>query len=158
MFDDLLTANTRYAEGFAAGDLTAPPLRKIAVVTCMDARVEPLSILGLQLGDAHVLRNAGGRVTDDVIRSLLVSSRLLGVEQVVVMQHLACGMTAIGPDQRRVLFPDGRQDEIDLLAIDDQLQSVRADIAVLQSSPLLPPLEVAGFLYDPSSGRVERIV
>ena len=158
MFDDLLAANARYAEGFAAGGLTAPPVRKIAVVTCMDARVEPQSILGLELGDAHVLRNAGGRVTDDVIRSLLVSSRLLGVEHVAVMQHLGCGMAGIGPEQRRLLFPDGQQDEIDLLVIDDQPQSVRDDIAVLRASPLLPPLDVAGFVYDTSSGRVERIV
>lgn len=158
MFDELLAANAHYAEGFAAGDLTAPPVRKVAIVTCMDARVDPLPILGLQLGDAHVLRNAGGRVTDDVIRSLLVSSRLLGVEQVAVMQHLGCGMAGIGPQERRALFPDGQEEQIDLLAIDDQLQSVRDDIAVLQSSPLLPPLDVAGFVYDTSSGRVDRIV
>ena len=160
MFDDLLSANSHYTATFDAGDLQAPPQRKVLILTCMDARIEPLRVFGLQLGDAHVLRNAGGRVSDDVVRSLLVSSRLLGVEQVVVMQHTRCGMTTIGRRERELLFADAPEAArtLDLLEIEDHAATLAADVAALQQSPLLPPLDVAGFLYDVGSGRVQQIV
>src|SRR5437763_14148584 len=90
--DELLENNARYAAAFAKGDLPAPPRRKVAVLTCMDARIDPARMLGLEEGDANVIRNAGGVVTDDAIRSLAISQHLLGTEEVLVIQHTGCGM------------------------------------------------------------------
>ena len=161
MFDDLLSANRSYAETSAVGGLPREPARRLLVLTCMDARIDTLAILGLRPGDAHVLRNAGGRVSDDAVRSMLVSTRLLGVTNVVVMHHTGCGMADISRREVQVLFSDIADEHLeffDLLEIDDQLQALRDDVTAVRESPLLPPLEVAGFLYDVSSGRVERII
>ena len=91
-FDEFLEANNQYAESFDSGDLSAPPARQVAVVTCMDARLHPEDFLGMDLGDAHIIRNAGGRVSEDAIRSLVISQRLLGTNEVVVIHHTDCGM------------------------------------------------------------------
>jgi carbonic anhydrase len=161
MFDDLLTANDEYARRQTLAGLPREPAKQLLVLTCMDARIDTLAILGLRPGDAHVLRNAGGRVSDDAIRSMLVSTRLLGVTNVVVMHHTGCGMADISKRDVQVLLGDIADEHLeffDLLEIDDQLQALRDDVNTVRESPLLPPLDVAGFLYDVSSGRVERVV
>lgn len=161
MFDELIAANAIYASQFEAHDLPPRPAKRLLVVTCMDARIEPLAILGLTLGDAHVLRNAGARVSDDVIRSVLVSSRVLGVAQVVVMHHTGCGMATISRQAADELLADIAEEHLesfDLLAIGDQKQALRDDVAAIRTSPLLPPLDVAGLIYDVESGTVQREV
>lgn len=159
--DDLLAANARYAERFAAGDLSARPARRLVVLTCMDTRLDPNAMLGLQVGDAHVLRNAGGRVTDDVVRSLIVSVEVLGTNAVAVIQHTECGMAKATEDELRALVRERRRADpgsMRFLTIDDHAETIRADVASLRSSPFLPPdLDVRGFLYDVKTGQLEPI-
>ena len=155
-FDDLLAANEAYAAGFSSGELTAPPARELAVVTCMDSRIEPLQVLGLSLGDAKVIRNAGGRVTDDALRSLVVATHLLGVRRVLVVEHTDCGMTKLGEQEarERVGAPD-----LQLGMIADQRASLEEDVQRVRTSPHLPQgLAVLGCLYDVSTGRIEVVV
>ena len=157
MLSDLLAGNAQFADSFDGGDLPRTPARGLLVLTCMDARIDALATFGLQRGDAHVLRNAGGRATDDVIRSLVVSSRLLGVHSVVVMHHTQCGMATISSRDVRAMLSDIDQEHLepfDLLAIDDQQQALRDDVAAIRTSPLLPPLTVAGVMYDVATGRI----
>ena len=152
-FEDVLAANEAYAAGFGSGDLTAPPARGLAVVTCMDSRIDPLQVLGLGLGDAKVVRNAGGRVTDDALRSLVVATHLLGVRRVLVVEHTDCGMTKL-PEQQareRVGSPD-----LPLGMIGDQQAALEEDVQKVRTSPHLPPgLAVLGCLYDVTTGRLE---
>jgi carbonic anhydrase len=156
--DDLLAGNARYAEGFEGGDLAAAPARQLAVVTCMDTRLDVFALLGLHLGDAHVIRNAGGRVTDDVVRSLIVSIEVLGTRAVAVIQHTDCGMAKATDDQLKALVRERRGADpgpVDFLTIDNHAETIRADVAALRESPLLPgDLDVRGFLYDVHSGRL----
>lgn len=156
-----MAANARYAAAFDAAGLAAEPARRLLVLTCMDARIDALAVLGLQPGDAHILRNAGARVSDDVIRSLVVSTRVLGVNTVVVMHHTQCGMAKISQRDVRALLGDIDEQHLqdfDLLAIDDQEQALRADVEAVRTSPLLPELTASGLLYDVSSGRVQQLV
>jgi carbonic anhydrase len=159
--DDLLAGNARYAETFAGGGLSSRPARQLAVLTCMDTRLDPNAMLGLQVGDAHVLRNAGGRVTDDVVRSLIVSVEVLGTKAVAVIQHTECGMAKATEDGLRALERERRHADpgpIRFLTIDDHAATIRADVAALQASPLLPPdLDVRGFLYDVKTGHLQPI-
>lgn len=158
MLMELLEANAVYARSFRAGGLGRLPARNLAVVTCMDARIDTLAVLGLDPGDAHVLRNAGGRVSDDVIRSLLVSTRVLGVTAVVVMHHTDCGMAEITRQGVHDLLEDiDEQDweSMDLLTIEDRDQALRADVARIHRSPFLPDgLEAVGVTYDVTTGRI----
>lgn len=157
MLDELIAANATYAAGFDAGDLPRTPARRLLVLTCMDARIDALAILGLRPGDAHILRNAGGRVSDDVIRSLVVSSRLLGVEHAVVMHHTQCGMATISARDVRAILGDIEEEHLEsfeLLAIEDQQQALRDDVSAIRTSPLLPPLSVEGAIYDVATGVV----
>ena len=152
-FEDLLTANEQYAAGFSSGHLAAPPARGLAVVTCMDSRVEPLQALGLRLGDAKVIRNAGGRVTDDALRSLVVATHLLGVRRVLVVEHTDCGMTKLGEQEarERTGTPD-----LPLGMISDQQASLEEDVRKVRTSTHLPAgLAVLGCLYDVTTGRLE---
>lgn len=153
----LLAGNAAFAAGAPARRTAsdARPSRQLAVLTCMDARIDVLGALGLQLGEAHVLRNAGGRVTDDVLRSLALSAHALGVDSVVVMEHTECGLSGVTDDQlRRSIGAD-----IDFHSIDDHRSALRADVETLVSTPWLAPLRlVAGLLYDTASGRVEEVV
>jgi carbonic anhydrase len=163
--NELTRANETFAAGFDQGGLAMPPARKLAVVTCMDARLEPLSFLGLRLGDAHVIRNAGGRATPDAIRSLVISQQLLGTETVLVIHHTDCGMlTFQNEDLRGILKERLGVDahktaaEIDFLPFGDLPQSVRDDVAAIKSSPLFPKhIPVYGFIYDVRSGQVQRV-
>src|SRR5579859_3746550 len=159
---ELLAANRRYAAGFTKGQLPVPPGRKVAILVCMDARIDPAKALGLQEGDAHVIRNAGGRASDDAIRSLAISQQLLGTREVVVIHHTDCGMLTFTNDQLRdKLKQDLGADAstIDFLPFSDLSQSVRDDVAALRASPLLmKDAPVAGLIYDVKTGAVSTVV
>lgn len=163
--NDLLTANKAYAASFTEGTLPMPPARKLAVVACMDARLDPLPFLGLRLGDIHVIRNAGGRVTEDVIRSLAISERLLGTDAIVVVHHTDCGMlTFSNSDIRQKIQADlgeaayGQATKIDFLPFADIAQSVRDDVAAIKASPLIPDtVPVHGFIYDVHTGQLAPV-
>lgn len=155
---DFRKANEQYAANFQKGNLPMPPARKAVILTCMDARLDPARFLGLQEGDAHVIRNAGGRATEDAIRSLVISEQLLGTTEVVVIHHVDCGMlTFSNEDLRGKLKQDfgTSADHIDFLPFKDLEQSVRDDIATLKASPFIPDsITVTGFIYDVKSGKL----
>ena len=150
----LLDANAGYAA--ARAHVTNPrPSRRLAVVTCMDARIDVFAALGLHLGDAHVIRNAGGRVTDDVVRSLALSSHLLGVDTVVVMQHTKCALAGVTDEELQARTGA----DLGFFPIVDHSAALREDVALLETSPHLDPLRVvAGFVYDVESGEVDDVV
>ena len=159
--DQLLAANETYASGFAKGDLPAPPGRRFAVVTCMDARLDPARFLGLEEGDAHVIRNAGGLVTDDALRSLVISHWLLGTQEAFVIAHTGCGMlTFTNDDLRRKLADEAGADasEVDFHPFPDLDESVRESVRKIAESPLLPDsFEATGYVYDVTSGRLREV-
>ena len=157
--DEFLQANEQYAAAFSKGNLAMPPARHVAVVACMDARLDPAKALGLQEGDAHVIRNAGGRA-QDAIRSLVISQQLLGTREVVVVHHTDCGMLTFTDEQLRQKVHDelGADTDIPFLAFPDLEQSVRDDVATLRNSPLLlRDAPVRGFIYDVKTGRVHEV-
>lgn len=162
VFDELKAANREYAGSFESGDLPAPPARRVAVVTCMDARLHPEKFLGLELGAAHVIRNAGGRVSEDAIRSLVISQRLLGTEEVVVIQHTDCGMMTFENEDlvakvREELGADASH--LDFLTFSDLEQSVRDDVRKLRESELIPDdVTLVGAVYDVENGEVREVV
>src|SRR5579884_182001 len=155
---EFLKANEAYAANFQKGDLPMPPARHVAVLTCMDARLHPSRFLGLQEGDAHVIRNAGGRASEDAIRSLVISEQLLGTNTIVVIHHTDCGMlTFSNEDLRAKIQQDLHADasSIDFLPFKNLEQSVRDDVATLRNSPLIPDnIEIRGFIYDVRSGKL----
>jgi carbonic anhydrase len=159
--DKLEAANEAYAESFTKGDLPMPPGRKLAVVTCMDARLDPAKFLGLEDGDAHVIRNAGGLVTDDALRSLCISHWLLGTEEVVVIAHTDCGMlTFTNDDLRGKLRDEAGADalDVDFHPFPDLEESVRGSIRAIRQSQLCPDsLEVSGWIYDVHTGRLNEV-
>lgn len=161
VLSQLLDANNDYATTFTKGDLPMPPGRRFTVVTCMDARIDPARLLGLEEGDAHVIRNAGGRVSGDVIRSLAISQQLLGTEHVFVIHHTDCGMTTFSNDDLRGLLKerlDSDASGIDFLPFTDLAQSVRDDVAAVQASPLIPDdIPVHGLIYDVRSGTLQPV-
>src|SRR6266513_6261043 len=155
---EFLEANEDYARNFQKGNLPMPPGRHVAVLTCMDARLDPARFLGLEVGDAHVIRNAGGRASEDAIRSLAISQQLLGTNEVVVIHHTDCGMlTFSNEDLRKKLKQElnAEAEHIDFLPFKNLEQSVRDDVATIKNSPLLlKNIEVSGFIYDVKSGRL----
>lgn len=155
--DEVTRANERYAAGFAKGALPMPPGRKFAVVTCMDARLDPAGFLGLEEGDAHVIRNAGGLVNDETIRSLVISHHLLGTEQALVIGHTDCGMlTFTNDDLYERLGPEA--ESIDFEPFPDVAERVRQSVETIRSHPLLPDsFEATGFVYDVRSGAIEPV-
>jgi carbonic anhydrase len=159
--DELVQANQRFAQGFDQGDLPAPPARQVAVLTCMDARLHPETFLGLRIGDAHVIRNAGGRASDDAIRSLIISSQLLGTNEYLVIHHTDCGMLTFDNQQlQRQLTEATGQDasSIDFLPFSDLEGSVRDDVECIQRSPFIPDeVGVRGFVYDVRTGRLSPV-
>ncbi len=161
VIDEFLVANERYAAGFDKGDLPLPPARRVAVLVCMDARIDPAKALGLAEGDAHVIRNAGGRASDDALRSLAISHELLGTREVVVIHHTDCGMLTFSNDQIRQRLRESLGADasgIDFLPFGDLDQSVRDDVAAIRSSPLVPDdVAVSGFVYDVRTGRLRRV-
>ncbi len=160
--DELLAANERYAAGFDQGDLPLPPARRLAVLACMDARIDPAKALGLAEGDAHVIRNAGGRASDDALRSLVISQQLLGTRQVLLVHHTDCGMLTFTNEQLRAkLARDLNADAsgIDFLPFSDNEASVREDVEKIRSSPFMPDgVTVSGYIYDVETGRLQTVV
>ncbi len=158
--DELLRNAESYAESFDKGDLPMPPGRKIAVLACMDARLNPYALLGLQEGDAHIIRNAGGVVTDDEIRSLAISQRLLGTEEIILIHHTDCGMLTFTDDEfkRSVQDDVGIKPEWAAEAFPDLDEDVRQSIARIQASPFIPHKDsVRGFVYEVESGRLREV-
>lgn len=161
-FDEFKRANEQYAASFDKGDLPVPPARNVAVVTCMDARLHPEKFLGLDVGDAHVIRNAGGRVSEDAIRSLVISERLLGTDEVVVVHHTDCGMLTF---QNEDLIAKIKEDlgvdatGREFLPFPDLEQSVRDDVETLRDSDLIPDdISVSGAIYDVETGELREVV
>jgi carbonic anhydrase len=158
--DDLLRNNEAYASGFDKGDLPIPPAKKTAVIACMDARLDVHAILGLAVGDAHVIRNAGGVVTDDAIRSLAISQRLLGTEEIVLIHHTDCGMLTFSDDEfRRAIQQDtGIKPPWSPESFTDLDADVRSSIGRIKSSPFVPNKDsVRGFVYDVHTGRLNEV-
>ena len=178
--DQVLSANARYAESFGdKGSLALPPARRFAVLTCMDARIDPAKALGLQEGDAHVIRNAGGRASDDAIRSLVISHKLLGTAEWFVIHHSNCGMELFTDEIIRGLLaqsletasvdasgwhdhgkgPGSHQgDFIDWLTIRDQAQSVTTDVERIRNHPLVPKsIPIYGYVYQVETGRIVAV-
>jgi carbonic anhydrase len=159
-FSDVLEANEAHAATFKLAALEGNAARGLAVLTCMDSRIDPLGMLGLKPGDAKILRNAGARVTDDVLRTLVLARYLLTVDRIMVVQHTRCRMAggseddvhkaveeAGGPDTRSISF----------LTTDDQEEAVRTDVQRVRSWPYLSNVAVGGFIYDLGSGRISRV-
>jgi carbonic anhydrase len=158
--DELLSNNERYAAGFTLGDLPARPARKVAVVACMDARLDPARVLGLREGDAHVLRNAGGIVTDDVIRSLAISQHELGTEEIILLHHTRCGMQTFSDEEfaERLAEATGRRPGWQAGAFSDLEQDVRDSIRRIRESDFVPRTgSVRGFVYEVESGRLREV-
>ncbi len=158
--DELLKNNEAYAADFDKGDLPIPPAKKVAVVACMDARLDVHKILGLDEGDAHVIRNAGGVVTDDEIRSLAISQRLLGTEEVMLIHHTDCGMLTFTDDEfRRSIEKDtGIKPTWAAEAFTDLDDDVRQNIARIQAEPSIPRKDnVRGFVYDVRTGGLAEV-
>jgi len=158
--EEVRAANEEYAQGFSKGDLPMPPGRKFAVVACMDARLDPAKALGLEEGDAHVIRNAGGRAAD-ALRSLAISQRLLGTREVLVVHHTDCGMlTFDNPTMYGICQEQLGADvsDIDFLPFSDLEQSVRDDVEIIRSSSLIPnDTPVTGFVYDVKTGKIHEV-
>src|ERR671922_514504 len=158
--NELLDNARSYGGGFAKGDLPIPPAKKIAVVACMDARLNPQAILGLDEGDAHVIRNAGGVVTDDAIRSLAISQRLLGTEEIVLIHHTDCGMLTFSDDdfRRQVQDDTGVKPPWAAEAFPDLDEDVRQSIARIKASPFVPRRDsIRGFVYEVETGRLREV-
>lgn len=158
-FSDLLDANRRYANAFRLHGLAPRAAKGLGLLTCMDSRIEPLGMLGLQPGDSKILRNAGARVTPDVIRTLVLGVHLLGVERVLVVPHTKCG-TLGEQDAIKAAIRDGGgpQVDFDLLTTTDQGATLRADLAVLRGTPELAGIEVAGAVYDVDTGLLSELI
>ncbi len=160
-FEDELGANAQYVERFSDEGMAGRAAKGLAVVTCMDSRIEPLQMLGLAKGDAKILRNAGGRVTEDVLRTLVLASHLLGVERVMVVEHTDCGMTKVTDEQAHEVIRERSgldTRSLEFRTIPDQALCLRQDVQKIRSFPYLPGLPVIGCLYDVRTGRVETVV
>src|SRR6478672_8322937 len=160
VIDELLENASAYAQSFDKGELPLPPARRIAIVACMDARLDPQALLGLEEGDAHVIRNAGGVITDDEIRSLAISQRLLGTEEIILIHHTDCGMLTFKDDdfRRQIEHDTGIKPEWAAEAFDDLEQDVRQSIARIKASPFIPKKDqVRGFVYDVETGRLSEV-
>ena len=179
ILEEVLAANEQYAASFDKGDLAMPPARAFAVLTCMDARLDPAKYAGLAEGDAHVIRNAGGRASDDAIRSLVISYKLLGTREWFVIHHTDCGMLTFTDDVMRGLLASSLEtssvdasgwhdngagpgssegDFIDWLTISDNARSVVADVRRIRDHPLVPGrIPIYGYIYDCKSGRLVEV-
>ena len=158
--DDLLKNNEEYARGFDKGDLPLPPAKGVAVVACMDARLNVYGMLGLQEGDAHVIRNAGGVITDDEIRSLVISQHLLGTTEIVLIHHTDCGMLTFTDDEVKdqIQADTGIRPEFALESFSDLEGDVRQSMARIQASPFIPHKDaVRGFVYEVETGRLREV-
>jgi carbonic anhydrase len=158
--DQLIENNRSYADRFDKGDLPLPPARKVAVLACMDARLDPARALGLEEGDAHVIRNAGGVVTDDEIRSLAISQHLLGTEEIVLIHHTDCGMLTFKDEDlaEKLEEATGERPSWKANSFDDLEQDVRDSIGRIKDSPFVPnKSSVRGFVYEVETGRLREV-
>lgn len=158
--DELLQNNEAYAESFDKGDLPVPPAKGVAVVACMDARLNVYGMLGLQEGDAHVISNAGGVITDDEIRSLAISQRLLGTHEIILIHHTDCGMLTFSDDELKQQIQDdvGIKPHFPMESFSDLESDVRQSIARIQTSPFIPHKDSArGFVYEVETGRLREV-
>jgi carbonic anhydrase len=163
IIDDVLKANEAYARQFALGDLPIPPARKLAIVACMDARLTVEQILGLRTGDAHIIRNAGGIVTEDALRSLLISHHLLGTQEFMIMNHTDCGMLTFRDEELRTKLQQATGTATvapaHFYAFPDLAENVRQQIQKVKSHPWIPAhIPVRGFIYDVKTGRLDEVV
>jgi carbonic anhydrase len=157
--DRILAENRRYIDAFDRSALTSSPLRGVAIVACMDARLDVEEALGLRTGDAHIIRNAGGLATDDVIRSLVISQHVLGTEEVVVIGHTRCGL--LGADETAIreslAAATGQRLDIDFGSFDDLDVAVRSSVDRLRSHPWIKPLAIHGLVFDVDTGGLREI-
>ncbi|MBA3637600.1 MAG: carbonic anhydrase [Rubrobacteraceae bacterium] len=158
--DELLLNNEEYARSFDKSDLPMPPGKNLAVAACMDARLNVYGMLGLEEGDAHIIRNAGGVITDDEIRSLVISQRLLGTREIVLIHHTDCGMLTFEDDEVKgqIQAEIGIKPEFALEAFSDLEEDVRQSVARIEASPFIPHKEsVRGFIYEVETGRLREV-
>jgi carbonic anhydrase len=162
IMDRFRKRNEKFARDFDKGDKTLVPAHPFVVLTCMDGRLHPERFLGMEIGDAHVIRNAGGRASDDALRSLIISSRLLGTQEYAVIHHTDCGMlTFSNDDLRGKLAADTGRDasHMDFLPFSDVEESIREDVRRIRDNPFIPAgVEVSGWVYDVKSGKVREVV
>lgn len=160
VIDELLENNADYADTFSKGDAPLPPGRNLAIVACMDARLDPHRMLGLEEGDAHVIRNAGGVVSDDAIRSIMISQRLLGTREIMLIHHTDCGMLTFRDDDVKdsIEADTGLRPSFALEAFGDLDQDIRQSIARIKASPFVPNKDhIRGFVYDCATGRLKEV-
>ena len=160
VIDELLRNNAAYAESFEKGDLPLPPARGVAVVACMDARLDVHKILGLEEGDAHVIRNAGGVITDDEIRSLAISQRLLGTREIILIHHTDCGMLTFTDEELKQQIHEevGMRPHFSMESFSDLEEDVRQSMRRIQANPFIPHTEsVRGFIYEVETGRLREV-
>ena len=158
--DTLLDNNAAYVSGFDKQDLPLPPARKLAVLACMDARLDPAKVLGLSEGDAHVIRNAGGVVSDDALRSLAISQNLLGTEEIILIHHTDCGMLTFTDDEfaEKLEAETGHKPDWPVHTFDDLDANVRTSIDKIRNSPFVPKTDsVRGFVYEVETGRLREV-
>ncbi|HEY5246340.1 MAG TPA: carbonic anhydrase [Acidimicrobiales bacterium] len=156
---ELLANNADYVAGFTKGDLPLPPAKKVAVLACMDARLDPARALGLQEGDAHVIRNAGGVASEDALRSLVISQRLLGTEEIILVHHTDCGMETFSDDEVKdqILGDTGVRPSFALEAFPKAEDDVKQTAARIKASPFVPHKAIRGFVYEVETGRLREV-
>jgi len=161
LFDEFINANIEYAKTHPTEELAGPPVKKVAVLTCMDARLDPAKILGLRAGDAHVIRNAGGRASEDAVRSLVISQVMLGTQAIVVIHHTDCGMVRFSNDELwdRVEHHYGVDaSDMDFLPFDEVGPSVVEDVRILREHPLIPDtVPIRGYVWNVRTGFLEEV-
>jgi carbonic anhydrase len=160
VLEDVRGANEAYVAGFTKGDLVMPPARQFAVLTCMDARIDPARALGLEEGDAHVIRNAGGAITEDAIRSLVISQRLLGTREIILIHHTDCGMLTFTDEglKRDIQGETGIRPPFAFEPFPELDEDVRQSLARVRTNPFIPHrTEVRGFVYDVRTGRLREV-
>ncbi len=157
--EELLANNAGYVASFTKGSLPLPPAKKLAVLACMDARLDPAKALGLQEGDAHVIRNAGGVATDDALRSIVISQRLLGTEEIILVHHTGCGMETFHDDQVKdqILAETGLRPSFALEAFPDAVADVKQTAARIKASPFVVHKNIRGFIYEVETGKLQEV-
>ncbi len=157
--DDFIANNAAYASAFDKADLPLPPAKKAAILACMDARIDPAKVLGLREGDAHVIRNAGGVASDDALRSLIISQRLLGTEEIILIHHTGCGMETFTDDsvKEQIFEETGIRPSFALEAFPQVDADVKQTAARIRANPFVPSKNIRGFVYEVESGRLREI-
>ncbi len=157
--EELIANNARYAATFTKGRLPVPPAKKVAVLACMDARLDPAKVLGLDEGDAHVIRNAGGVATEDALRSLVISQRLLGTEEIVLVHHTDCGMETFRDDavKDQILADTGLRPSFALEAFPRAEEDVKQTAARIKASPFVARKNIRGFVYEVETGKLREV-